>query len=134
MISPIFDALQTNTLKSIQFTHFAYTTPTTAGNPITVLMTGKARDYSSIALESDQLATNKNIHNSVFSDLTLDDTTGIVSFDLSFTVDPDLVMYTNHLSDFVTTTGTTAAGDTTASGVSAFPVSTDVTASGASSQ
>ena len=116
VITPIFDALQTTTIKSIQFTHFTYTTPVNPGDPITVLMTGKARDYSSIALESDQLATNKDIHNSVFSNLTLDDTTGIVSFSLSFTVDPDLVMYTNHLSDFVTTQGAAVTnGDTVAS-------------------
>jgi hypothetical protein len=73
--------------------------------PIAVQMNGKARDYASIALESDQLAMNKNIHNSVFSDLSLDDQTGRVSFNLSFTVDADLVRYTNHLSDFAPAQG-----------------------------
>lgn len=103
VVSPIFEALQANTLKSIQFTRFTYTTPTDAKMPITVQMNGKARDYASIALESDQLAMNKNIHNSVFSDLSLDDQTGRVSFNLSFTVDADLVRYTNHLPSVTTT-------------------------------
>ena len=127
VISPIFDALQTNTLKSIQFTHFAYTMPTNPGDPISVLMTGKARDYASIALESDQLATNKNIHNSIFSNLSLDDQTGLVTFNLSFTVDSDLVRYTNHLSDYVTVQGGSVATTTQVTAVSGTASSTPST-------
>ena len=127
VVSPIFDALAANTLKSIQFTKFTYTTPTDSKSPIAVQMTGKAHDYSSIALESDQLATNKNIHNSIFSNLSLDDQTGNVTFDLSFTVDADLVRYTNHLADFTTTDG--GASDTTASSATVAPVNVPVTPS-----
>ena len=126
VVSPIFDALQINTLKSIQFTKFSYTTPTDPTAPITVHMSGRARDYASIALQSDQLAMNKNVHNSIFSNLALDPVTGTVTFDIVFTVDADLVRYTNHLDDLSvgsttltpdggdmpTTTGTTPATTT----------------------
>ena len=132
VVSPIFDALQANTLKSVQFTQFTYTTPTDPTLPISVQMSGVARDYSSIALESDQLATNKNIHNSIFSDLSLDDQTGDVTFKLTFTVDADLVRYSNHLSDFVTNDGSDATASGAApSSVAVPPVTTGApTASG----
>ena len=121
MVSPVFEALQVNTLKSIQFTKFSYTTPVDPSAPITIHMSGKARDYGSIALQSDQLAKNANIHNSLFSNLALDAQTGTVSFDLEFTVDADLVRFKNHLDDFsvqqsngsIDTTGQTAPAATT---------------------
>lgn len=98
-VTPIFQALQTSTLKSIQFTKFSYLTPADPGAPITVRMSGRARDYNSIALQSDQLAANKNIHNSIFSNLVLDQQNGTVTFDLVFTVSPDLVRFANHVDE-----------------------------------
>jgi hypothetical protein len=106
VVSPIFEALQLNTLKSIQFTKFSYTTPMDASSQIPVHMAGRARDYASIALQSDQMGANKNIHNAIFSNLALDERTGFVTFDLAFTVDPDLVRYMTHLSDITPQTGT----------------------------
>jgi len=109
VVSPIFAALQLNTLKTIQFTKFSYVTPTDPTAPVIVHMSGRARDYASIALQSDQLATNKNIHNSIFSNLALDEATGTVSFDLVFTVDADLVRFTNHVSELTSQQGTAQA-------------------------
>lgn len=104
-VSPIFAALQGVTLKSVQFTKFSYSTPSDPSAPITVRMSGRARDYSSIALESDELATNKSIHNPIFSNLTLDERTGTVTFDLVFTVDADLVRFTKHVDSFISQEG-----------------------------
>ena len=101
-VSPIFEVLELNTLKSIQFTKFTYVTPTNPKLPIKVELSGRARDYASIALESDQLAKNKYIRNSLFSDLTLNEQTGMVLFQLTFDVDPDLVRFTNNLEKFTT--------------------------------
>ncbi len=109
MVSPIFAALEVNTLKSIQFTKFSYVAPADPTLPVTVHMSGRARDYASIALQSDQLAKNIHIHNSIFSNLVLDTQTGAVAFDLVFTVDPDLVRFTNHLDDLVSQTGSVPA-------------------------
>ena len=113
VVSPIFGVLQDSTLKSVQYTHFSYTTPASLTAPITVTMNGKARDYTSIALESDQLALNKNIHNPIFSNLTLDDRTGTVNFDLVFNVDADLVRFTKHLDEFGVADSTAATPDAT---------------------
>lgn len=100
-VSPIFKALERNTLKSVQFTKFSYLTPADLSAPITVKMNGVALDYSTIALQSDQLATNKDIRNPIFSNLVLNPLTGTVAFDLTFTVSPDLVKFANHLEDVV---------------------------------
>ncbi len=139
-VSPIFATLQDTTLKSIQFTKFSYGMPTDANGQIIVRINGKARDYSSIALQSDEFAKNKNIHNPIFSNLTLDDKTGIVGFDLVFTVDPDLVHFTNHVDSLISEQGilqatqpattdsqnpTTATGQTTTG--AKIPPSTDTT-------
>lgn len=119
VVSPIFAALQVNTLKSVQFTKFSYVSPTDTTTPIEVKMSGVARDYSSIALQSDQLATNPNIHNSIFSNLVLDQKTGMVSFDLTFTIDQSLVRFVDNLNNLTDNstdqsgTGTADAGSTT---------------------
>ncbi len=109
VVSPIFDALEVNTLKTVQFTKFSYATPVDPAAPVTVHMSGRARDYASIALQSDQLAKNKNIHNSIFSNLALDAQTGAVSFDLVFTVNADLVRFASHVDDMISQEGTPAA-------------------------
>lgn len=105
-VTPIFAALSASTLKTVQFTKFSYITPVDRTAPILIRMSGKARDYSSIALESDQLATNKNIHNPIFSNLSLDATSGMVAFDLVFSVSPDLVRFTNNVSALISQQGT----------------------------
>lgn len=124
-VSPIFAALQATTLKSVQFTKFSYITPTDPTAPVVVHMSGKARDYSSIALESDQLATNKNIHNPIFSNLALDDRTGMVSFDLVFSVDADLVRFTSHLDALISQEGTPQSTATTSAPT--LPATVDTT-------
>ena len=116
--TPIFEALQLNTLKSVQFNSFTYATPENPGDPIKVEMSGVARDYTSIALESDQLATNKDIQNPIFSGLALDPVTGNVSFTFNFSVDPELVNFSSHVADYqapVTSVGSDSIDDTSSS-------------------
>ncbi len=92
-VSPIFQALQSSTLKSVQFTKFVYAVdgsgPTAS---ILVKMSGKAQSYNALALQNDALTSNKYIRNPIFSNLTLDQQ-GNVLFDLSFSVDPKFVLY-----------------------------------------
>lgn len=105
-VTPIFTALSTSTLKTVQFTKFSYTTAADKTAPILIRMSGKARDYSSIALQSDQLAKNKHIRNPIFSNLNLDSTSGMVAFELVFSVSPDLVRFTNNVSTLISQQGT----------------------------
>ena len=100
IITPIFQALQLNTLKSVQFKSFSYSTPTDAKGKINVEMTGVARNYAAIALESDQLAKNKDIQNPIFSGLSFEPATGNVSFAFKFSVDPAMVNFSNHVADY----------------------------------
>lgn len=103
IVSPIFYALQSLTLKSIAFNNFSYEF-SDEGNVI-VKLSGRANNYESIALQSDTLSTNRFIKDPVFSNLNLDDD-GKVLFDLEFVVDKVFV-------NFITDTNKANAVDTT---------------------
>lgn len=91
-IIPIFNALEQITMKSVRFTKFSYELGIKDKSVISVKMSGVAIGYRSIALQSDLFAKNKNLIDSVFSNLTLDNG-GNVVFDLEFLVDPSFVNY-----------------------------------------
>jgi hypothetical protein len=98
-VSPIFLSLENLTLKSVRFTKFNYEIPTDT-KVMTVKMSGTARSYTSIALQSDQLGQNKYFQDVVFSNLQLD-AAGNVNFDLAFTIDPAFLNYKNVASTTV---------------------------------
>jgi len=89
VVSPIFAALEATTLRSIQYSQFKYEIgidPLTKGQAVKVDLSGTARSYSTIALQSDAFLDSKLIKNPVFSNLNVDDKTGRVEFKLAFTV------------------------------------------------
>lgn len=91
VVSPIFEALHATTLRSIQYKSFQYefTTETaTKSQLVKVSLDGVAKNYSTIALQSDAFAQNHLIKNPVFSDLTVDDKSNVVNFKLQFEVNP----------------------------------------------
>jgi hypothetical protein len=92
-ISPIFQALQGLTMKTIRFTKFSYS----MGNEknaklVTVKMSGLAVGYRSVALQADLFSKNKLFIDPIFSNLSLDNS-GNVIFDLEFSVDPAFIDY-----------------------------------------
>ena len=89
-ISPIFQALQSLTMKTVRYTKFSYSFGD--NNKVDVKISGQAIGYRSIALQSDLYAKNKYLLDPVFSNLSLDDK-GNVLFDLEFSVDPSFVDY-----------------------------------------
>ncbi|MCF7834085.1 MAG: hypothetical protein K9L98_00950 [Candidatus Pacebacteria bacterium] len=92
-ISPIFEALEKITMKTVRFSSFSYTLEEAgADKKMNVQMKGKATDYRSIALQSDLINQNKYFKNPVFSNLSLDEKGG-VTFELLFSVDPTFVNY-----------------------------------------
>ncbi len=91
-ISPIFQALQDVTLKSISYDKFGYTTGSGGNQAVTVQLSGVAADYASVALQSDLFAKDKFFIDPVFSNLSLDNS-GKVNFDLQFSVDSGTVNY-----------------------------------------
>jgi len=94
-ITPVFDALQQITMKSVRFTKFSYGM-SADGKTVDVKMSGQAIGYRSIALQADLFSTNKNLIDPVFSNLTLD-TSGNVLFDLDFSVPILFVNYQHTL-------------------------------------
>ncbi len=91
-ISPIFEALQEVTMKSVRYTKFGYDFGEGRDAKINIKMSGVTLGYSFLALQSDLFATNKNFIDPVFSNLALTEN-GNVTFDLNFSVDPAFVDY-----------------------------------------
>ncbi|MFA5095399.1 MAG: hypothetical protein WC447_01930 [Candidatus Paceibacterota bacterium] len=91
-VSPIFSALQAITMKTVSYTKFSYSFDDSKSQKIAVDMSGIAVGYLSVALQADLFATNKNIIDPVFSNLSLDEK-GNVTFDLNFSVDQNFVNY-----------------------------------------
>ena len=90
-ITPVFEALEQLTMKTVRFTKFSYEL-SEDNAAINVKMSGQAIGYRSVALQSDLFAKNKNLIDPIFSNLTLDNS-GNVLFDLEFSVDPSFVNY-----------------------------------------
>ncbi len=60
---------------------------------IVVTPTGSAKNYSTIALQSDAFGKSPLIKNPIFSNLTVDDKTNAVNFKLVFSVSPSALSY-----------------------------------------
>ncbi len=95
-ISPIFEALQVITMKTVRFTKFDYNFSDEKGTKILVKMNGLATGYRSIALQSDLFTNSKYFIDPVFSNLSLDNK-GNVLFELDFSVDPTFIDFKNML-------------------------------------
>jgi hypothetical protein len=99
ILSPFFDTLEKVTIPTIQFTKFNYQVKE---KDFLIQMSGIARDYTSIALQSNEFNenTNRYFKNVVFSNLVLLEepkTKGYVSFDVSFLVDQSLLSFKNNI-------------------------------------
>jgi hypothetical protein len=89
VVTPIFEALEASTLRSVQYKDFSYsikTDTTTKASIVSVDLTGTAKNYATIALQSDAFSSNTLIKNPVFSNLTVDDKSRTINFKLNFTV------------------------------------------------
>ena len=90
-VSPIFQALEAITMKTVRYTRFDYNFGG-QNQKVKINLSGVAVGYRSIALQSDLFAKNKNLIDPVFSNLTLDEK-GNVLFDLEFSVDSSFINY-----------------------------------------
>lgn len=96
-VSTLFSVLEEGTLKTIRFTSFSYTylSPQKA----TLSMAGQAKDYNSIAKQSDVFSADpikKYIQNPIFDGLDLDPN-GNVIFNFTASVNPASLLYRNNL-------------------------------------
>ena len=91
-VSTLFTLISDNTVQSIQFTEMKYTYDD-SGKLILVL-TGKAPDFASVALQSDRFSSQTYLRNQVFSNLGLDLDGGVL-FKYTASVDPAALQYNN---------------------------------------
>ena len=89
----LFDLLESNTLKNIQFQDFDFDS---SKDSLDMTVKGVARSYSTVALQSDIFGENQYIHNPIFSDLNVNEEGNII-FKLTASIDKDLVSYRRNL-------------------------------------
>lgn len=87
--SVLFSVLEDLTVGSVRFSKFTYSFD---GTQAKMDLSGLARSYSSVALQSDIFAKSPYMKNPVFSNLNLDKA-GNVTFDVTVQVDPLLLLY-----------------------------------------
>jgi hypothetical protein len=93
---PIFDLLETLTLKTVRFTKFDY--KNAKSGPPTIQLDGEAKGYSSVALLSDSFAGDERIKNPAFSNLNLNETGG-VKFSFQASLDPSMVVFKKYFGE-----------------------------------
>jgi hypothetical protein len=98
VLTPLFEFIESSTLKSVRFSSLEYSASTNAANGVTLSMKGQAHGYASVALQADIFNKSKYIKNPLFSDLTLDDK-GNVTFAFKGGLDPNLVSFKKYLDD-----------------------------------
>lgn len=89
VLSPLFDYLESSTLKGVRFTQFEYET---TDKGIILSMRGQARGYSALALQSEIFNKSQYLKEPIFADLDLDDK-GNVTFTFKAKIDLSIVSY-----------------------------------------
>lgn len=99
-VLPIFDFLENTTLATVRFDKFSYTFGDTGA--IDLSMTGVAKNFDAVALQSDIFGQEKRIKNPVFSDVNPDQK-GNIAFKFSASIDPSFISYKVNLPEPVST-------------------------------
>ncbi len=97
-LSDFFDSFGESTLPSVTFSDFSYSYDSSGGE---VSMKGEAQNYISIAQQSDLFEKNQYIKNPIFSNFAKTDL-NLISFDLTFTLDPELTRYGRKIKNIQT--------------------------------
>lgn len=94
-VSAIFPLIEANTYRDVQFNDLTLVRDNT-GN-VAIAMTGEARDFDVVALQSDLFGANRDIVNPVFEDLDVV-AQDRVSFSVRSTINPQRLLYVNRVS------------------------------------
>ncbi len=90
VVSNFLDVLAKDTVSSVYFTSFDY--DALSPNELSVTMQGRASNYASLALQDSVFSKNKNFRSVDFSNLDLTEG-GLVSFNLTISVDPQIAVF-----------------------------------------
>ncbi|PIQ68231.1 MAG: hypothetical protein COV91_05230 [Candidatus Taylorbacteria bacterium CG11_big_fil_rev_8_21_14_0_20_46_11] len=107
-ISPLFDILEKKTLEQVRFQGMALNS---SEAEITLSMTGEAKSFNSVALQSDVFGGEQYFQNPVFSNFTLSEK-GDVIFNFKTNVDPSILRYQENI--LRASASATSGTDTTA--------------------
>lgn len=89
-LSPLFDVLEKKTLESVRFRNFNFTAQNE--REIELAMTGEARSFNAVALQSDVFGAERFFRDPVFSNFTLNES-GDVIFNFKTVIEPELLLY-----------------------------------------
>jgi hypothetical protein len=89
-LTTLFSLLESLTLQSVRYTNFSYSSLGDRG--ILVSLLGEARDYKSVALQSEILSQNPYVKDPGFSNLDLNED-GNVTFEFKAHIAPDFLLY-----------------------------------------
>ena len=107
-LSNIFAIISRLTAERVRFSSLDLTAPSTQSNDIIISMAGVGVDLSAVAFQSDvlgqleQYGLRKIVKNPILSDPTLD-TSGMVSFGFSASIDPSTLSYMNSIANSAAT-------------------------------
>ena len=101
--SAIFDFLGNTTVPGVRFTAFTYTTNIDGTGSL--LLSGEALDFASVALLSDAFNASHSLKDTLFSDINVDPASGHIVFKVAATVDPSLVAYKNAMNSSAAAAG-----------------------------
>jgi hypothetical protein len=107
--SPLFEYLESSTLKSVRFTELSYNT---APNGVELVMRGEASGYAAVALQADIFNKGSYFKDSNFSDLSLDEK-GNVTFTYQAKVNPSLISYQKQVEEMIASQPAVVAPATT---------------------
>lgn len=90
-----FAFLSGATLESVQFTSFTY--ELASDGSANIALEGRGKNFSAVALQSDQFGASRTLKNVIFSDIKVE-AGGVVSFSVQATVDPTLLLYRKNIT------------------------------------
>ncbi len=88
--SPLFGILEKKTLESVRFQDFSFNA--SDGKEATLAMTGQAKSFNAVALQSDVFGSDRAFKDPVFSNFALNEHGDIV-FNFKTSLDPALLRY-----------------------------------------
>ena len=95
VLSPVVALLETLTLKSVSYANFMYTKEPKGG--YTLRLQSKAPSYGSVLNQVEVFRNDAHMLSVLATNISLEESSGAITFDLVLTVDPKLFSYENML-------------------------------------
>lgn len=118
IISPVFEFLETSTVKNVRFTDLLYSS---GEGGLVLTLVGEARGYGALALQADIFGQSEYLKDVSFSDISLNEQ-GDVAFKVTASIDPRTVSYSEEIRRLFPSASESPAAQTTPEPVLTEPV------------